>query len=144
MADSRNLVLQLLITARDEASSVFGKVFSYLDDNTKVVAGKIRDAFTGLFGGGLKSAADFEAQLDRVAAKGGYTGSEMEDLKKKTALLGSQFGVTGTEAAQGMESLAAAGLSAKDAIGALPAVLALAASEQISADAAREIGRAHV
>ncbi len=138
MADSRNLVLQLLITARDEASSVFGKVFSYLDDNTKVVAGKIRDAFTGLFSGGLSSAMDLEAAFDAVAAKGGYTAQEMEGLKKSAADVAAQFGVTGLEAAQGLEILAAAGLSAKDAVATLPQVLALARSEGVSMEVAAE------
>ena len=138
MADNRNLVLQLLITAKDDASAAFGKLFKFLNDETNVVAGKIRDAFSRLFAGGLDSAIEFEAQLDRVAAKGGYTGAEMDDLKIKTALLGSQFGVTGTEAAKGMEALAAAGLSAVDAIATLPPVLALAASEEISVDAAAQ------
>lgn len=138
MADNRNLVLQLLITAKDEASAAFGKLFSYLDNNTRVVANAMRAAFTNLFGGGLESAVDFEAQLDRVQAKGDYTAEQMEGLKQAAQQLGSQFGVSGTEAAKGMEALAAAGLSAKDAIGALPPVLALAASEQISTDAAAQ------
>jgi TP901 family phage tail tape measure protein len=137
MAD-RNLVLQLLISAKDEATSVFGKFFSYLDNNTRVVANLIRTAFTGLFGGGLQGAAEFEAQMDRVAAKGGYTAAEMKDLADQARLVGAEFGVSGAEAGQAMESLAAAGLSAKDAIGTLPSVLSLAKSEQISAAVASE------
>ncbi len=138
MADSRNLVLQLLITARDEASSVFGKVFSALNDSTNVIAGKVRDAFTGLFSGGLSSAMDLEAAFDAVAAKGGYTAQEMEGLKKSAADVAAQFGVTGLEAAQGLEILAAAGLSAKDAVATLPQVLALARSEGVSMEVAAE------
>lgn len=137
MAD-RNLVLQLLITAKDQASATFGKLFSYLDNNTRVVANKIREAFTGLFGGGLEGAIEFEAQLDRVAAKGNYTAAEMDTVAKSVREIGAEFGISGTEAAQGMETLAAAGLSATDAVGALPPVLALAKSEQISAAAAAE------
>lgn len=138
MAANSNLVLQLLITAKDEASSAFGKLFGYLDDNTKVISGKIREAFSGLFGGGLDGAIEFEAQLDRVAAKGGYTQAEVEKLKASASALGAQFGLSGTEAAQGMESLAAAGLTANEAIATLPQVLALASAEQISADAAAQ------
>lgn len=136
MADNRNLVLQLLITAKDDASAAFGKLFGYLDDNTKVIAGKIREAFSGLFGGGVSGAIEFEAQLDRVAAKGGYTAEEMDDLAGKVRQVGATFGISGTEAAQGMEALAAAGLNATAAINTLPSVLALASAEQISADAA--------
>lgn len=135
---ANNRVLQLLITAKDEASAAFGKIFGFLDKTTSATANLIREQFSNLFSGGLTGAAEFEAQLDRVAAKGGYTGSELGELKGAAQQLGAQFGITGTEAAKGMESLAAAGLSAKDAIGALPSVLALAASEQISADAAAQ------
>ena len=135
MAD-RNLVLQLLITAKDEASAVFGKLFSYLDNNTRVVANQIREAFTGLFGGAVDGAADFEAQLDRVIAKGDQTYQSYAQLATQIRQVGAQFGLSGTEAAKGMESLAAAGLSAADAIATLPQVLALASAEQISADAA--------
>lgn len=137
MAD-RNLVLQLLITAKDEASAAFGKLFSYLDNNTRVVANKIREAFTGLFGGALDGALDFEAQLDRVIAKGDETYQSYAGLGQQIREVGIQFGISGEAAAKGMEALAAAGLSAKDAIGALPSVLALASSEQISADAAAQ------
>ena len=135
MAD-RNLVLQLLITAKDEASAIFGKLFGYLDNNTRVVANQIREAFTGLFGGAVDGAADFEAQLDRVIAKGDQTYQSYAQLATQIRQVGAQFGLSGTEAAKGMESLAAAGLSAADAIATLPQVLALASAEQISADAA--------
>lgn len=59
-----------MITARDE---VFGKLFGFLNDSTNVVGGKIRDGFSNLFGGGLDSAAAFEAQLLKVVAKGDET-----------------------------------------------------------------------
>ena len=134
MADSRNLVLQLLITARDEASSVFGKVFSALNDSTNVIAGKVRDAFTGLFGGAVDSAAAFEEQLGKVTAKGDETYQNTDKLKTGLQDIAAQFGITGTEAAQGMEVLAAAGLNAADAIKALPPVLALAKMENLSLD----------
>ena len=137
MAD-RNLILQLLITAKDDASAAFAKLYKWLDNETSVVAGKVRDAFTGLFGGSLDSAAEMESALDAVAAKGGYTADEMGNLKKEAEKVAAQFGVTGTEAAKGLEILAAAGLSATDAVKALPPVLALSRSEGVSLDVAAE------
>ena len=133
MAD-RNLVLQLLITAKDEATSAFGKVFAYLDDKTKVIATAIREKFADLFGGGLDGAIEFEAQLDKVQAKGSLTEAHLAELRQVAIDLGAKFGISGTEAAQGMESLAAAGLKTKDIIAALPSVLALAKVEAISMD----------
>lgn len=50
MANNTNLVLQLLITAKDEASAIFGKLFGYLNDSTNVVATQVREAFSDLFG----------------------------------------------------------------------------------------------
>ena len=134
MAD-RNLVLQLLITAKDQASSVFGKVFSALNDATNVIASTVREAFSNLFGGGLDSAAAFEQQLNAVAAKGGYTAAELEKLRAAADQIGAQFGVSGLEAAKGMEVLAAAGLKVNDVITTLPQVMALARLEGTSLDA---------
>ena len=138
MANNSNLVLQLLITAKDEASAIFGKLFGYLNDSTNVVATQVREAFSNLFGGGLTSAAELESALDAVAAKGGYTAEEMVKLKQEAERVAAQFGVTGTEAAKGLEILAAAGLNATDAIKTLPQVLALARSEGVSLDVAAE------
>lgn len=106
-------VVELLIKARDLASApIRGIVASikFLDSEISVVAGKIRDAFSGLFGGGLDGAIEFEAQLSKVAAKGGFTAAEMAKLNQAAADIGAKAGVTGTEAAQSMEALAAAGL----------------------------------
>ncbi|MDG4553606.1 MAG: hypothetical protein P9E24_05085 [Candidatus Competibacter sp.] len=65
MAD-RNLVLQLLITAKDAASGVFATVFRALNDSTNVIATHVREAFSNLFGGTVDSAAVFEQQLSNV------------------------------------------------------------------------------
>lgn len=136
MAAPSNLVLQLLITAKDEATAAFGKIFGFLDKTTSATANLIREQFTNLFGGGLSGAIEFEAQLDRVQAKGGYTAETMKALKQAALDIGAAFGITGTEAAQGMESLAAAGLKAEEVMAALPPVLALAKAEGLSMDEA--------
>jgi len=136
MAQNSNLVLQLLITAKDDATAAFGKIFGFLDKTTSATANLIRAQFTDLFGGGLTGAIEFEAQLDKVQAKGGYTGAVMATLKKAAEDIGAQFGISGTEAAQGMESLAAAGLNAEQVMQTLPTVLNLAKAEALSFDAA--------
>lgn len=134
-----SVVVDLLIKARDLASGPLRAIVAsiqFLDSEISVVAGKIRDAFGGAFGGGLDGAIEFEAQLSKVAAKGGFTAAEMEKLKQAATDIGAEFGTTGTEAAQGMEALAAAGLNATEVMQALPPVLALAQAEGISMDAA--------
>lgn len=134
-------VVDLLVKAKDLASApIRGIVASikFLDSEISVVAGKIRGAFSGLFGGGLDGAIEFEAQLSKVAAKGGFTADEMAKLKQGAIDIGAQFSVTGTEAAAGMEALAAAGLNATQVMQALPPVLALAKAEGVSMDVAAE------
>jgi TP901 family phage tail tape measure protein len=136
-----SVVVELLLKARDLVSSPIRGIVSvlkFLDSEISVIAGKIRGAFSGLFGGGLDGSKEFEAQLDKVQAKGDYTAESMEQLKKAAVEVGAKFGLTGTEAAQGMESLAAAGLNATQVMQALPPVLALAKAEGISMDAAAE------
>ena len=137
MAD-KNLALQLIIRAKDEATSLFSKVFTALNDTTNVIAGKVRDAFTGIFGGALSGAMEFEAQLSKVQAKGQFTAATMGELRQVAIDVGAKFGISGTEAAQGMESLAAAGLNAQQIMQTLPSVLALARIEGLSMDAASE------
>ena len=136
-----SIVVDLLLRARDLASAPLRGVVAtakFLDSEISVIAGKIRNAMAGLFGGGLDGAMEFEAQLSKVAAKGGFTAEEMAKLKQAATDIGARFGVTGTEAAQGMEALAAAGLNATQVMQALPPVLALAKAEGISMDAAAE------
>ncbi len=134
-------VVDLLVKAKDLASApIRGIVASikFLDSEISVVAGKIRGAFSGLFGGGLDGAIEFEAQLSKVAAKGGFTADEMAKLKQGAIDIGAQFGVAGTEAAAGMEALAAAGLNATQVMQTLPPVLALAKAEGVGMDVAAE------
>lgn len=123
-----------MITARDEASAVFGRVRDSISDVVKSAL-----AFAGVTLGlqdAVQAAADFEEQLNKVAVKGGYTAAQMAELTAGVERIAAEFGVTGTEAAQGMEVLAAAGLSAADAIKTLPQVLALARMEGLSLDEA--------
>ena len=135
MADSKNPVLQLLITAKDQATSVFGRLFAYLDDGTKVISGKIREAFSGLFGGGLDGSIEFEAALARVQAKASASEAEMQRLKTAAQEWAREIGLGAdgsTKAAQALEYLTGAGLSVDEAIAALGSTLRVAKNEQIS------------
>jgi TP901 family phage tail tape measure protein len=133
MASSDNLAVRILISAQDNAS----KTFEFIRANGVKLAEGLAAAFAlDLFKGAVDEAAKFEAQLDKVGAKGGYTAQEMETLSKAAVEIGSKFGVSGTEAAAGLEILAAAGLKSSEAINTLPSVLALAQSEAVSMDVA--------
>ena len=103
------------------------------------VAGKIKAFFTDAVAG----AADFEAQLSTVKAVSGASAEEMEKLRGAAEKMGAETKYNATEAAQGLENLARAGLDANESIEALPSVLALAQGNGIElAEAASYITQA--
>ena len=120
--------IEILIRARDEASSIFTGI------QTKITAVGIAVAsFFGiaLFSNAVKSAAEFEAALSRVKAAAGATDEEFKLLKQAAEDAGASTKYTSVEAAAALENLAKAGLNAKDSITALPAVLSLAQAGDI-------------
>lgn len=115
--------IQILINAKDDASAVFDKL------QTKVAA--VGVAILGYFGirafaGIVEGAADLESALSRVRAATGASADEMTLLRKAAEAAGADTKFTAVEAAGALENLAKSGLSAKDAIATLPAVLNLA------------------
>lgn len=135
MASSRNIAVRLLISARDEASSVFGSL------QAKVAA--VATAITGyfgirLFGDAISSAADFEAAMSRVRAASGASGAELAALQVAAEAAGATTKYTSTEAAAALENLAKSGLNATQAVQALPAVLNLAQAGGVELGTAAE------
>lgn len=130
MAD---LITRIIINARDNASATLGSI----QENAGKLATALAAYFTfDTFKDLVNSAAKFEKELDAVAAKGGYTSEEMKKLSEFATTVGVEFGRSGTEAAQGLTILAGAGLSASEAMKALPSVLAVSASESVSMEVA--------
>lgn len=127
--------IEILINARDNASSVFDSL-----GNKLKVLGAAAVGYFGIktFAGAVQGAADFEQALSRVQSATGGSAEEMERLKKAAQDAGANTKYTSTEAAAALENLAKAGLSAGDAIETLPAVLALAQAGDIELATASE------
>lgn len=83
---------------------------------------------TGLSGYAIKAGADFEAQMSRVQAISGATASEFDQLREQAVELGADTAFSASEAAQGMENLAAAGFETNEIMEAMPGLLDLAAA----------------
>lgn len=120
---ARNPVTRIIITAKDEASAVFGGL--------KTKAAAVATAIAGyfgvrMFGDALGSAREFESAMSRVAAASGATGAELASLRRAADEAGTNTRYTATEAANALETLAKSGLNASSAVEALPAVLNLA------------------
>lgn len=85
-------------------------------------------AMGGIATAAVKVGSDFEAQMSRVQAISGATGEEFEALREQAVELGADTAFSATEAAQGMENLAAAGFTTSEIIDAMPGMLNLAAA----------------
>lgn len=107
----------------DNANSAIGKVGVALAAlgvgfATFKVAGFLSDA--------VKGASDFEQQLATVQAVSGATVEQMDRIKEASVELGKSTRYNATQAAEGFEILARAGLNTEQALETIPSVLALA------------------
>lgn len=100
---------------------------------------KVKDFFSGA----VSDAAEFEAQMSTVGAVSGASAADMEKLRAAAEKMGAETKYNATEAAQGLENLARAGLNAEESITVLPSVLSLATANGIDlADSASYITQA--
>lgn len=132
---ARNPVTRIIITAKDEASAVFSTLRAH--------AGKIATAIAGyfsakLFGDVVGAARDFESAMSAVQAASGASGEELTKLRAAAEEAGATTKYTSVEAANALENLAKSGLSASQAVEALPAVLNLASAGGVELGTAAE------
>lgn len=119
-----------------EASSgkigkAISKIGSIASKGLKIAATAITGTATALGGvatAAIKVGSDFEAQMSRVQAISGATGKELEELRSQAVQLGADTSFSASEAAQGMENLAAAGFETNEIMDAMPGLLDLAAA----------------
>lgn len=76
----------------------------------------------------VKTAADFEASMSKVAAVSGASGKELEDLTKKAREMGSKTKFSASEAAEAMNYMAMAGWKTEDMLSGIEGVMNLAAA----------------
>nr|DAG46123.1 MAG TPA: minor tail protein [Caudoviricetes sp.] len=76
----------------------------------------------------------FEYAVTAAGTKAGATAAELQKMKQVAADIGRDFPVTATDAAQGMDRLAASGFNASQVIGAMPGIVtaAVASGEDLA------------
>lgn len=137
----------------DGAVAGLRKVKAGVDDLTKADLQKPSKAFdsiankSALMGGAIllgvgkavSSFADFDQAMSAVAANSGATGDALNSLRDTAMKLGADTQFSATEAAQGINELAKAGVSAQDILGGgIKGALDLAAAGQIGVAQAAE------
>lgn len=83
---------------------------------------------TALGTASVKTAADFESAMSKVAAVSGATGSDLEALTKKAREMGSKTKFSASEAAEAMNYMAMAGWKTEDMLSGIEGVMNLAAA----------------
>jgi TP901 family phage tail tape measure protein len=94
----------------------------------------------GAFALAVKTTMDFDKQMSAVGAAAGATGGQLQQLRAAALQAGKDTAFSATQAAQGEEELAKAGVSVRDVLGGgLKGALNLAAAGQISVGEAAEV-----
>lgn len=76
----------------------------------------------------VKTAADFDTSMSRVAAISGATGTDLDKLRTKAREMGSTTKFSASEAAEAMTYMAMAGWKTEDMLGGIDGIMALAAA----------------
>ena len=83
---------------------------------------------TGLGTAAVKTAADFDSAMSKVAAVSGATGSDFDKLRDKAREMGAKTKFSATEAADAMNYMAMAGWKTEDMLSGIEGVMYLAAA----------------
>ncbi len=85
-------------------------------------------AVTGIGVASVKTAADFESGMSKVAAISGAAGDDLDALSKKAREMGAKTKFSASEAASAMEYMAMAGWKTEDMLSGIEGVMNLAAA----------------
>ena len=107
-------------------------------EKLKEVGGKIEDAgkslryvsaaAAGLLTGIVKTTAEFDASMSKVAAISGAAGEEFDSLREKAREMGATTKFTATESAEAMNYMAMAGWKTEDMLSGISGIMNLAAA----------------
>ena len=108
-----------------------GEKLKTVGDNISNVGEKFLPAtavVAGLGTAAVKTAADFDTGMSKVAAISGATGKDLDALRDKAREMGSKTKFSATEAAAAMEYMAMAGWKTEDMLGGIEGIMNLAAA----------------
>ena len=108
-----------------------GKKMEAFGDSVTQAGQKIMPAsmaVAGLGAAAVKTAADFDAGMSKVAAISGATGDDLDALRDKAREMGAKTKFSASEAAAAMEYMAMAGWKTEDMLGGIEGIMSLAAA----------------
>lgn len=108
-----------------------GEKLKTVGDNVTNVGKKFLPVTAGVVGLGtaaVKTAADFDSAMSKVAAVSGAAGSDLESLRDKAREMGEKTKFSASEAAEAMNYMAMAGWKTEDMLSGIEGVMNLAAA----------------
>lgn len=133
----RNIRRQMEETAN--INQRLGRNVSKLGDNISSIGQAMMPAATAVAAAGAvagKTFMDFEATITGAAVKAGAkTEAEFNKMRDVAGKLGAEFPISASQAAEGMDRLAAGGFNVDETIGAMPSIIkaAVASGEDLAA-----------
>ena len=126
-AELKNVNAELARAPFDEYAAKAEKVGGTLTS----VGQKLLPLSTSIAGLGVaavKTTADFDSEMSKVAAISGATGTDLDKLRGKAREMGAKTKFSASEAAQGMQYMAMAGWKTQDMMDGLEGIMNLAAA----------------
>ena len=114
-----------------EKMGVLGETLQSAGDKISGVGQKLLPVTAGVTALGtiaVKTGADFDSAMSKVAAVSGATGSEMDALREKACEMGSKTKFSASEAADAMNYMAMAGWKTNDMLSGVEGIMNLAAA----------------
>ena len=108
-----------------------GEKLKTVGDNISNVGTKLLPVTAGVTALGtaaVKTAADFDSSMSKVAAVSGATGADLDKLRDKAREMGSKTKFSASEAAEAMNYMAMAGWKTEDMLSGIEGVMNLAAA----------------
>ncbi len=122
-ADKTNTAFAKISAAGEVMQNVGDKISGAGEKLLPVTAG-----ITALGTAAVKTGADFDAAMSKVAAVSGATGDDLESLRAKAREMGSQTKFSASEAAEAMNYMAMAGWKTEDMLSGIEGIMNLAAA----------------
>ena len=129
--------LRNLQTEADKTNTAFaklgatGEVMQNVGDKISGAGEKLLPVTAGITALGtaaVKTGADFDSAMSKVAAVSGATGDDLEALRAKAREMGSQTKFSASEAAEAMNYMAMAGWKTEDMLSGIEGIMNLAAA----------------
>lgn len=129
--------LRNLQTEADKTNTAFakigaaGEVMQNVGDKISSAGEKLLPVTAGITALGtvaVKTGADFDAAMSKVAAVSGATGDDLQALRDKAREMGSQTKFSASEAAEAMNYMAMAGWKTEDMLSGIEGIMNLAAA----------------